>query len=84
MFSASNGYFPLLSFKWVFFNLILLAKYLLKKPLIKNTYNSFKFLLDILKGINVYHLYINKMISKSIFILVFNISKKTFNFSWYL
>ena len=73
---AFNRYFPFLGFKRLFFNLVLLAEYLLEKPLIKNTYSSFKFLLNILGGTSVYYLYINRVIFRSISILVFNISKK--------
>jgi len=73
---AFNGHFPFLGFKRFFFNLVLLAEYPLEKPLIKSTYSSFKFLLDILGGTSVHYLYINRVISRSISTLVFNISKR--------
>jgi hypothetical protein len=73
---ASNGHFPFLGFKRFFLNLVLLAECLLEKPLIKSTYSGFKFLLDIPEGTNVYHLCINRVISRSISALVFNISER--------
>jgi len=73
---ASNRYFPFLGFKWFFLNLVLLAECLLKEPLIKSTYSGFKFLPDILGGTSVYYLCINRVISRSISALVFNISKR--------
>jgi len=76
MSSASNGHFPFLGFKRFFLNLVLLAKYLLEKPLIKSTYSSFKFLPDIPGGTSVYHLCINRVISRSISALVFNTSER--------
>ena len=73
---ASNRYFPFLGFKQFFLNLVLLAKCLLEKPLVKSIYSGFKFLLDIPGGTSVHYLYINRVISKSISALVFNISKR--------
>jgi len=73
---ASNRHFPFLGFKRFFFNLVLLAECLLKEPLIKSTYSGFKFLPNILEGTSVHYLYINRVISRSISTLVFNISKR--------
>jgi len=73
---AFNGHFPFLGFKQFFLNLVSLAKCPLEKPLIKSTYSSFKFLLDIPGGTSVHYLCINRVISRSISALVFNTSKR--------
>lgn len=73
---ASDRHFPFLGFKRFFLNLVLLAECPLEKPLIKSTYSGFKFLPDILGGTSVYHLCINRVISRSISAPVFNTSKR--------